>query len=242
MMGLLRLFIVSMLVISYSLSSELVLSGSVVSDNQKVLTSRNMGYVKEMLVSEGDLVKKGQLLYVIDPIEVNAAEQMNQNQLDNIMTNLVRHERLYAKGMVSKYDLENLRLAAKNQKQMLAISKAQDKYLRVTAPNDGIIVAKHLNEGEMATPGMPALVLTDLDKLKIVIEIGESDLSLFEVGTPLKVQVPSVNFETKGSVSAIIPASNPMTHKFRAKVSFDKGEKMIYPGMFARIVLERESK
>jgi len=40
----------------------LQLSGSVVSDNQKMLTSRYMGYVKKMAVSEGDIGKKGQLL------------------------------------------------------------------------------------------------------------------------------------------------------------------------------------
>ncbi len=40
---------------------EIDLSGSVVSDNQKMLTSRYMGYVKNMAVSEGDIVKKGQL-------------------------------------------------------------------------------------------------------------------------------------------------------------------------------------
>lgn len=239
-MGVWRLIVVVCLISALANGADLVLSGSVVSDNQKVLTSRNMGYVKEMLVAEGDMVKKGQLLYVIDPIEVNAAEQMNQNQLDNILTNLARHERLYAKGMVSKHDLENLRLAAENQKQMLAISKAQDKYLRVTAPNDGIIVAKHLNEGEMATPGMPALVLTDLDKLRVVIEISESDLSSFGVGTLVQVHIPSANLQTTGEVSAIIPASNPMTHKFKAKVTFDKAQEVVYPGMFARVVLVRE--
>ncbi|MDD5549072.1 MAG: biotin/lipoyl-binding protein, partial [Sulfurovaceae bacterium] len=91
----------------YTFGANMTLSGSVISDNQKMLTSRNMGYVKKMLVSEGDFVKKGQLLYVIDSTENNSAITMQRNQLNNILTNLARYERLYKKGMVSKYDLEN---------------------------------------------------------------------------------------------------------------------------------------
>jgi multidrug efflux pump subunit AcrA (membrane-fusion protein) len=118
---------------------EIDLSGSVVSDNQKMLTSRYMGYVKQMAVSEGDIVKKGDLIYVIDSKEVESAErqvdlaisqarlalQMNKNQYNNILVNLARHERLYKKNMVSKYEFEQLQLAAKNLKDMVKISEEQ---------------------------------------------------------------------------------------------------------------------
>ena len=169
---------------------EIDLSGSVVSDNQKMLTSRYMGYVKNMAVSEGDIVKKGQLLYEIDSIEIESAErqvdlaisqarlslQMNKNQYNNVLTNLARHERLYKKKMVSKYEYEMIQLASENLKDMVQIAEEQVNqalakkdevlnqynYLTILAPNDGVIVEKRLNEGEMAIPGMPAVVLTDL--------------------------------------------------------------------------------
>lgn len=228
---------VAALVITTALSfgGSLSLGGSVVSDNQKVLTSRNMGYVKQMLVSEGDFVKKGQLLYVIDSTENNSAEQMNKNQLDNILLNLARHERLYKKGMVSRYDVEQLRLAAKNQKEMLRISTTQENYLRVKAPNDGIIVAKKINQGEMASPGMPALILTDLSRLRVQAEISESNLRQIRLGQSVVVDIPSAKLKTTGTISSIIPASNPMTHKFTIKVKFDKGHALIYPGMYAKV-------
>ncbi|MBD3807549.1 MAG: efflux RND transporter periplasmic adaptor subunit [Epsilonproteobacteria bacterium] len=219
----------------YTFGANITLSGSVISDNQKMLTSRNMGYVKKMLVSEGDFVKKGQLLYVIDSTENNSAITMQRNQLSNIETNLARHERLYKKGMVSKYDLENLRLAAKNQREMVRIAETQDNYLQVRAPNDGIIVAKKLNQGEMAAPGMPALILTDMSRLRIMAEISESNLKNIKIGQSVKVEVPSAGLKTTGIVSSIIPASNPMTHKFTIKIKFDRGSVIVYPGMYARV-------
>ena len=232
-----KLAIIFLITSIYSFGAELSLSGTVISDNQKMLASRNMGYVKRMLVSEGDFVKKGQLLYSIDPTETGAAEQMNRNQLNNILTNLARHERLYAQGMVSRYDLENLRLAAKNQKEMLRISEGQDDYLNVRAPNDGIVIAKKINQGEMIAPGMPTVILTDLSKLRIVVEVSESSLHQIKIGKMVKVEIPSVGLKTTGSISSIIPSSNPMTHKFTIKIKFNKGDAQIYPGMYAKVII-----
>ncbi len=245
---------------------EVDLSGSVVSDNQKMMTSRYMGYVKKMAVSEGDIVKKGQLLYEIDSKDIEAAErqvdlavsqarlalQMNKNQYNNVLLNLARHERLYKKKMVSKYELENLQLMAKNLKDMVTIAQEQVKqaeakkqevlnqynYLKITAPNDGVIVAKKLNEGEMAIPGMPAVILTDLSRLKIVAEIAEIQLPYIHLGKKVQVEIPSLGLKTEGTISSIIPNSNPMTHKFKIKISFDHKGKSVYPGMYAKIVIK----
>ena len=244
---------------------EIELSGSVISDNQKMMTSRYMGFVKNMAVSEGDIVKKGQLLYEIDSKEIEAAErqvdlaisqarlalQMNRNQYSNVLTNLARHKRLYKKKMVSKYELETLELGAKNLKDMVRIAEEQVKqaeakkdevlnqynYLKITAPNDGVIVAKKLNEGEMAIPGMPAVILTDLSRLKIVAEISESQLKDINLGKEVHVEIPSLSFSTTGTISSIIPNSNPMTHKFKIKIAFDHKGRSVYPGMYAKIVI-----
>jgi len=245
---------------------EINLSGSVISDNQKMMTSRYMGYVKKMAVSEGDIVKKGQLLYEIDSKEIESAErqvdlgisqarlalQMNKNQYNNVLMNLSRHQRLFKKKMVSKYALETLELAAKNLKDMVLIATKQVEqaeakkeevlnqynYLKIQAPNDGVIVAKKLNEGEMAIPGMPAVILTDLSRLKIVAEIAETQLKDISLGKEVKIEIPSLGFVTTGKISSIIPNSNPMTHKFKIKIEFDLKDRSVYPGMYTKIFIK----
>ena len=118
--------------IAASLMAEtLTLSGSVISDNQKMITSRFMGFVTFVGVSEGEKVKKNQTLYTIDSREIDSARrqselslQMYQNQYTNVKINLDRHRRLLAKDMVSKYEVENLELAAKNLRDMISIARA----------------------------------------------------------------------------------------------------------------------
>ena len=241
----------------------LTLSGSVISDNQKMITSRFMGFVTQVNVSEGEYVKKGQLLYEIDSKEIDSALtqvklgisqaqlalQMYQNQYTNVKLNLDRHRRLYEKDMVSKHEVETLELAEANLKDMIDISKKQVaqaqaqlkevenqyRYLHIKAPNDGVVVAKNIKVGEMAMPGMPAVILSDLSNLKISAEIAESNLKSIKHGTKVQVSIPSLDINTVGKISAIIPNSNPMTHTFKIKVSFKTNSKSVYPGMYATV-------
>jgi RND family efflux transporter MFP subunit len=258
-----KVLLALILAISSTYAIELNLAGTVVSDNDKKITSRYMGIVKKMLVSEGDIVKKGQMLYEIDSKEIDSkkeqvelgisqaqlALQMNKNQYNNIILNLGRYQRLFKKGMVSKYELENLQLGAKNMKDMVAIASKQVKqakamkkevmnqynYLKLKAPNKGVIIMKSLRVGEMAIPGMPAIILTDLSKLSIIVEIAETNIRFMKLGKKVDLEVPSMGFKTVGTIQSIIPNSNPMTHKFKMKIKFNKGKKSIYPGMYAKV-------
>jgi RND family efflux transporter MFP subunit len=230
-----------------------------------MITSRNMGFVTGVNVSEGSRVTKGQLLYTIDSREIDSAKtqvelgiaqaelslQMYQNQYANLELNLERNKRLLAQDMVSKFEVENLELSKKNLQNMIEIGQRQVNqararlkevnnqynYLNVTAPNNGVVVAKNIKVGEMAMPGMPAIVLSDLNALKIEVEVAENNLQLVPIGQNVKVTIPSVGFVGIGKVSAIIPSSNPMTHSFKIKVSFS-AKQTVYPGMYATVDIQ----
>jgi len=228
------------------------LSGTVISDNEKIITSRYMGFIKKVYVSEGDFVKKGQLLYEIDSsnIDSNKKEaslnlQIQENNLNNVQINYERYKRLYAKDLVPKYDVEQLELKLKNIKSMISIAKAklkevnyQYRYLEIVAPNNGLIIKKSIKSGEMAMPSSPAMVLSDLNSLKIKTNISESNLNKIKIGQEAEIIIESMGFTTKGKVSAIIPNMQDMTHSFVIKLSFDTKGKNIYPGMYTKINLK----
>jgi RND family efflux transporter MFP subunit len=235
-----------------AIAETLTLSGSVISDNQKMITSRFMGFVTQVNVSDGDYVKKGDLLYTIDSKEIDSAKrqaesslQMYQNQYNNVLLNLKRYRKLLEQDMVAKYEVENLELAAKNMEDMITIAQArlsevenQYNYLNVEAPNDGVVVAANIKVGEMAMPGMPAVILSDLTNLKISAEIAEGNLDSIKHGKKVTVLIPSLGIKQIGTVSAIIPSSNPMTHTFKIKVSFKNTNKSVYPGMYATVQID----
>jgi multidrug resistance efflux pump len=99
-------------------------------------------------------------------------------------------------------------------------------------------VDKRLNEGEMAIPGMPAVVLTDLSRLKIVAEMSETQLRYIDLGKEVDIEIPSIGYSAKGVIVSIIPSSNPMTHKFKIKIAFDLKSRSVYPGMYSKILIK----
>ena len=236
-------------------ANQLELSGTVISDNEKVITSRNMGFIKEVYVSEGSSVKKGDLLYEIDSsnIDSNKKEvllnlEILKNQANNLELNYNRYKRLQEQDLVSKYELEQIQLNLLNTKNMISITNAKLKevdtqydYLKIKAPNNGLIIKKSIKAGEMAMPSMPALILTDLSNLLIKTDVSESNLSNIKIGQDVDIEIASQNFKTKGKINAIIPNTNGMTHSFVVKISFDKADFNIYPGMYSKILIDLNS-
>ena len=233
-------------------ANQLELSGTVISDNEKIITSRNMGYIKDVYVNEGSNVKKGDILYEIDSsnIDSNKKEvllnlEILKNQAKNIEVNYNRYKRLQEQDLVTKYDVEQLELNLMNTKNMISITNAKLKevdtqydYLKIKAPNDGLIIKKSIKAGEMAMPSMPALILTDLSNLLIKTDISETNLNSIKIGQSVDIEIASQNFKTKGVVEAIIPNTNTMTHSFVLKISFNKENFNIYPGMYSKILID----
>ena len=85
---------------------------------------------------------------------------------------------------------------------------------------------------------MLAMVLVDLDHLEIEGQISETDLLRVNKGDFLDIEIPSIKFKTRGRIKSVVPSANPMTHTFTIRVSFHKGHKKIFPGMYAKLKID----
>ena len=254
--------IIAMLLFGASLISAatLTIPGTIVSDNQKMIGSRYMGYIKLINFNIGDKVKQDDILFEVqsgefDLMKSQADLGLEQAQIfvemyQTHLSNVQREKRSAKKSKrTTMMDLESLDIAAENSKAMLKAAQQVVKqatvkikqftgmynWLKVKAPSDGVIVQKRIKVGEMIMPGMLAMILVDLDDLRIQADIAESNLKYIRKDTKLKVSVPSIDFTTTGVVEAIVPSANPMTHTMTIRVKFDKKDKEIFPGMYAKL-------
>jgi RND family efflux transporter MFP subunit len=241
-------------------ASTLTIPGTVVSDSQKMIGSRYMGYVKKINFNIGDAVKQDDVLFELQSGEFDLMKSQAELGLEQAkifvemyQTHLanVQREKRNAKRSKSttRIDIENLDIAAENTKAMLKAAQQVVKqatikikqftglynYLEVKAPNDGVIVQKRIKVGDMIMPGMLAMVLVDLNDLRIEANIAESNLKYIRKNTRLKVEIPSIGFITTGVVEAIVPSANPMTHTMTIRVKFNKKNEEIFPGMYAKL-------
>jgi RND family efflux transporter MFP subunit len=201
-----------------------------------------MGYITKIYVNEGDSVKKGEILYEIDPTDILYNSDILKNQVKNLELNLKRYKDLLDQDLVSKFDYEQLELNLITAKAKLSELNANFNYLKVKAPNNALVVKKSIKEGEMAMPAMPHLILTDLDDLIIKSNIAESSLKYIKIGQTVDIKIPSQEFETKGKIIAIYPNYIANAHSFSIKISFDKKDFQIYPAMYSKITIDLDEK
>ena len=244
---------------------------SIYSKNQVMVATRLMGYIKKMNVEEGDIVKKGEELFEVDPADIysmlnQARGAVMQAKSGVLMAEMAyadakkdyeRFKNLYRNGAVSKRDFEKMTLnmnIRKKQVEMakgmlkqaqagLARAKAQFKYAKVTSPINGVVTRKMKKVAEMALPGYPVLVLSDLNSIKAKSFVKESDLDYFKIGMPVKIYVPAVKKYFKAKVSTVIPSADPATHSFVVKYTLDNTKGLI-PGMYAKakvVVAKKEA-
>ncbi len=260
-----KVLAVTIILISALSANDIVLTGTVVSDGQKMIGSRYMGYVKKVFVKLGDKVKREDDLYEIESAEFDIMKtqanlMLEQAQLaveywkDRLKAiNKKKKAMKQRKGMAG-FDWDDLESQAENITAMLESAKIMVKhaaeqvkqmavvfnYLKMKAPSDGVVVQKNIKVGDMIMPGMLAIMLVDMEDLQIDVSLSESILKLVKEGMKVEVEVPALDFKTTGVVKAIIPDANPMTHKIRMRVSFDKGNNNIFPGMYAKVVIPFE--
>lgn len=190
-------------------TDELALYGNV-EIRQVDLSFRVEGKIKEMLVEEGDYVKKGQLLGYLDDVnykaryekslaDIKAAQSLHINSVEQYQRNVP----LCADGTTSKVDCErfyNTKNASEaSVKSMIAASKdAKKNYAdtRVYAPEDGIIMTRVQEPGAVVEPSQPIYTMAKMKPIWVRVYIPESQLANIRYGMKANIFTDTINPET----------------------------------------------
>jgi RND family efflux transporter MFP subunit len=225
-------------------------TGTIEAENSVEVSTRLMGHVREVLVDEGDVVEAGQCLVRIDDTDMLARKRQAEAGiaearavLDNAETNLARFQRLYAENSVSKAQLDEVRTgrdrAAAGLEQARAMMQeveVQLEYLRIKAPTDGTVTRRMVDPGDMASPGMPLIMLEQRGNMKVRAGLAEKDVDLVDVGSEVRVKVTSLDQAVYTvPVARIIPAANPMSRTFDLEAYLPNEAGRLKSGMFARV-------
>jgi RND family efflux transporter MFP subunit len=209
--------------------------GKVVSIFEATLASKVSGLVEELRVKEGDRVKGGDTLIVLDSRDLNAQLQQAQAELDNAEDHYRRTQQLFAEQLASRQDLENAERTFKVAQSAKHAIDANLTYTVIKAPFDGAITEKIAEVGELATPGRPLLKMEDDRRLRLEVTVAAADLGALRVGQTVAIALDASGEDTlSGRVSEILPAADPSTHSVtvKADLSWRAGLKS---GLFGRM-------
>lgn len=236
--------------------------GSVQASNTVSLKSRVDGQIVQIAFTEGQFVKQGGLLLVIDPRpyqvaleQAEAALARDQAQLKNAQLDYGRYQGLFKEGVISQQQFDAQRalvgqLEGTIKSDQAAIDNAnlQLVYTRVTAPVSGRIGLRLVDIGNMvhASDTNALLVITQLQPIAVIFTLPEdvlpSVVKRMKTGT-LEVDAYSRDDTTKIAAGKLLTIDNQIdqtTGTGKLKAMFDNVDNVLFPNQFvnARLLLE----
>lgn len=220
--------------------------GSVVSEQQVQLTSRIMGYIRDIHVHEGEAVKTGQLLFTIDPsdiqgqvVQARAGHAQAEAALGDAKSDLERFSNLYKEESVPKLQYDKMKLQysiaqsqARAARAGLDMAESQLRYAEVRAPIAGVVTKKLASKGDLAAPGRPVLVLENPGMLMVQTSVSSETYALLKPGDTALVEISGQALE--GKIARLVPAADAMSHTHLVKLNLPD-VKGLASGAFARV-------
>jgi membrane fusion protein (multidrug efflux system) len=236
------------------------------------IRARVEGYLNRVAFTEGSFVRKGELLYQIDPLPLEAALAnakahlaTAQARLEKTNTDVARLTPLAKQQAVSQQELDNALAFQEAARAQVDAQKAEVEkatldlgYAHITSPIDGLVGTTQVKAGNLVGRGESTLLTTvsQIDPILFRAGISEAEYlrlakRVLEKGGPQAGQ-PKAEIELiladgtvhphKGRVEAIERAVDPTTGTLAVQVTFPNPERVVRPGQYGRARFVVETK
>ncbi len=227
------------------------------------LAFRGPGYVAQIMtvrhgngnarpISEGDRVKRGDVLARLRRVEYREKLEQATGQVaalraaaEKARLDFERATRLIASHSITRPEFEGALAQRDATEAQLAAAQATLNEARVavqdtalTSPIDGDVLKKEIEPGAFVGPGVPAFVVADVSRVKVVVGLPDVTLSSVTIGQPVKITsdaLPGRVFTAQ--VSRIASAADPITRNFDVEVEMPNADRHWRAGMIATVEL-----
>lgn len=218
-----------------------VLTNGVITTREELkLSFKVAGIVRRIAVKEGQVVRAGQQLAVLELTEVDSQVEQARQLADKAERDRVRGAKLRADGLISEQDLETLRTQAAVSQATLRSAEFNQKFSTILAPRDGVVLRRLVEDREFVQPGQAILVIGPKEGGYILrAGLSDRDIVRLRLGDPATVTAdafPGQNF--KGRISVLPGAADPASGLFQIEVELEPAQVQLVSGLSARLRLD----
>jgi RND family efflux transporter MFP subunit len=238
-------------------SASLVATGYVVAQRKAEVASKGTGRLVKLEFEEGDVVKSGEVIAILDNEDIRANLQVAKAQLEQAKVDSLNAGRTYRRykglretGAVTTAEVET---AESNYMGALAAVSGADAAVTtagvnlentyIRAPFAGTILTKNAEVGEIVAPFASSasskgsvVTLADMTSLEVEADVSESNINRVQVGQPAEIVLdayPTVRYPAK--VKKIVPTADRSRATVLTKVTFVQIDDKVLPEMSARV-------
>ena len=221
------------------------------------LRARVQGFLQKRLFNEGDLVKENQPLYIIEPVNFEAAVReaeanvaKAEAQVKNMKAQFERTQKLYKTKDVSESKLDEFEANYRSAEAVLAQAKAQLdvakkdlEYTTIVAPMDGRIGESTYSVGELIGPGSNVLAkVVRINPIDAVFSVSENQLLNLQKNfkkdgkvTVTFIKSDGSKYEKTGAIDFVDVTLDEAMNTLKIKASFPNESGELISGQYGRV-------
>jgi membrane fusion protein, multidrug efflux system len=234
--------------------------GTVTSLATVTIRSQISGYLQKVVFTEGDEVKKGDLIAQIDPrpyeatlAQANGNLARDQALLKGAQVDLTRYQGLAAQNAVPRQTLDTqVALVAQDQgtveadKAAVKSAEVNLQYTHILSPLDGRVGLRQVDQGNYVTPGDAngLVVITQLKPISVLFTVPEDNLQAISKRLQAGAGLPSAAFDRSGAkkiadgtLQTFDSQIDPTTGTIKLRAQFPNETETLYPNQFVNIQL-----
>lgn len=203
------------------------------------------GYLKELRVDKGDVVKPNQIVAVIEAPEIDRQYEAALADASYKKANARRAAELAKPGVVSAAEAETQVGVAEVANAQVAALAQQKAYEVLRAPFAGTVTARYADPGALVqaatgaqTGALPLVTISTPDRLRVYVYVPQHDAAFVKVGDRALVTVPDRGeVQIEGHVTRRADELDPRTRMMLVEVDLDNRQGTIVAGSFVTVVL-----
>ncbi len=227
--------IVTLTVQPKKIQDRINLPGSIEAWTDLTLLAKIDGTIEELMVREGDRIKKGDVVAVIEEADYKIAFQRAKAAYNLAKDEFNRDRSIYAKGVIPAAEFDTKKTAMETAKADLEKAELQLSRCKITSPMNGIV--RHLDAkiGLQLAKGDSIGKIIEMDRVKAVIGIPESDVSAVRKLSEVNVVVQALEDKAfLGKKYFLSPSPESAARLYNLELAIDNQDNEILPGMFLR--------
>lgn len=208
------------------------------------------GTLKQLNISQGQMVTKGQLLATVDGYSQSSAVTASQAQTQQAKDALAQAQDYYkrmklihdngslpdVRWIEAKTQLKQAESAVRAAKSGENISRKTLTDTHLYAPFSGYISSKMAETGQNVGPGVPVAILVKIDQVKVKISVPESEISKIKKGLSVWLRMGSLGGKVfVGQITEKGVSANPISRSYEVKAMIENPNHELLPGMVCQV-------
>ncbi|MBS3805530.1 MAG: efflux RND transporter periplasmic adaptor subunit [Oleiphilaceae bacterium] len=215
---------------------QVIISGRTLADRSVSVKAETDGVVRQLHFKRGDRVSAGDLLAELAIESRQAGLQEARSLVERREIEFRAAQQLRQQDSISQTGLAQARAALDSARAQLKMAVSEVERTRITAPVEGLIETRDVEEGDFLSRGTPVATVVDLNPIRVKGFLSERYLNRIEVGSRAEVRLINGSVH-EGEVTFIGRVASAATRTFPLEVVIDNTDGAIIEGLTAEITL-----